>query len=63
MSGIGLHSLSFKNGKTRLTSCAKLITEIQYYDELDPGGTTKKKPRHEPRNMVLNQAQAITRLA
>ena len=34
-----------------------LMTEFQFYKQLDPGAKGKKKPRQESRNMDLNQAQ------
>ena len=43
--------------KTRFTSCGKLTTEFQCYNQLDLGAT--KKPRYESRKMVVNQAQAV----
>ena len=35
----------------------KVDDRIQFQNYLDPGAITVKKPRHELRNMVLNQAQ------
>ena len=33
------------------------MTEYQFYNELDPGVKSKKKPRYELRKMILKQAQ------
>ena len=44
--GTGLHSLQIKNGKTRFTSQGKLMTEHQFYNQLDPGAKDNLKPRY-----------------
>ena len=38
------HLLLIKNGKTKFTSWGKLMTEFQFYNQLDQGPKDKKKP-------------------
>ena len=53
----GLAFIVNENGKTRFTSWGKLMREFKFYNWLDTGIKSKKKPIYESRKMTLNQAQ------
>ena len=41
---MGQQSLQIKNGKTKFKSWGKLMTEFQFYNQLDLGEKDKKRP-------------------